>query len=416
VLTLAAFKSVALYWLVTMVFYGLIVPNDWKRAAWIIVPMTLPLPALAVATRPFHELVAQVVTVDQVSDVFLVLLVGAICSVYGAYIMNSLRIAAVKAQKFGQYRLLRPLGEGGMGQVYLAEHQLLKRPCAIKLIRPDQAGNPQALARFEREVWATAKLTHWNTIDIYDFGRTDDGTFYYVMEYLPGLDLGELVRRFGPMPAGRVIHVLRQLAAALREAHMAGLIHRDIKPSNVIVTTRGGVYDVVKLLDFGLAKPVADEQAVQLTREGMIAGTPRYISPEQCTANGRVDARSDIYSLGALAYVLLAGRPPFNQASAVEVVIAHLHEQVPPVSRWVVSVPEDLEAIVLRCLAKQPQDRFPNVEQLDAALAACQSAGDWTQDQARAWWLQAETSAESAPTGSSVEVTQAMSSHSHRAS
>jgi serine/threonine-protein kinase len=360
--------------------------------------------------------VAQVVTVDQVSDVFLVLLVGAICSVYGAYIMNSLRIAAVKAQKFGQYRLLRPLGEGGMGQVYLAEHQLLKRPCAIKLIRPDQAGNPQALARFEREVWATAKLTHWNTIDIYDFGRTDDGTFYYVMEYLPGLDLGELVRRFGPMPAGRVIHVLRQLAAALREAHMAGLIHRDIKPSNVIVTTRGGVYDVVKLLDFGLAKPVADEQAVQLTREGMIAGTPRYISPEQCTANGRVDARSDIYSLGALAYVLLAGRPPFNQASAVEVVIAHLHEQVPPVSRWVVSVPEDLEAIVLRCLAKQPQDRFPNVEQLDAALAACQSAGDWTQDQARAWWLQAETGAESAPTGSSVEVTQAMSSHSHRAS
>lgn len=416
VLTLAAFKSVALYWLVTMVFYGLIVPNDWKRAAWITIPLTLPIPALAVAARPFHELIAQVITVDQVSDVFLVLLIGALCSVYGAYIMNSLRIAAVKAQRFGQYRLLRPLGEGGMGQVYLAEHQLLKRPCAIKLIRPEQAGNPQALARFEREVWATAKLTHWNTIDIYDYGRTDDGTFYYVMEYLPGLDLGELVRRFGPLPAGRVIHVLCQLSAALREAHMAGLIHRDIKPSNVIATTRGGVYDVVKLLDFGLAKPVADERAVQLTQEGMIAGTPRYISPEQCTANSRVDARSDIYSLGAVAYVLLTGHPPFDQASAVEVVIAHLREDVPPFSRWTASVPQDLEAIVMRCLAKQPQDRFPNVEQLDAALSACQSAGDWTQDQARTWWLQAEAKSEPEPTGSSAPEPEATLANSPSAS
>jgi eukaryotic-like serine/threonine-protein kinase len=416
VLTLAAFKSVALYWLVTMVFYGLIVPNDWKRAAWIIIPLTLPVPALAVAARPFHELVAQVVTVDQVSDVFLVLLIGALCSVYGAYIMNSLRIAAVKAQRFGQYRLLRPLGEGGMGQVYLAEHQLLKRPCAIKLIRPEQAGNPQALARFEREVWATAKLTHWNTIDIYDYGRTDDGTFYYVMEYLPGLDLGEMVRRFGPLPAGRVIHVLRQLSAALREAHMSGLIHRDIKPSNVIATTRGGVYDVVKLLDFGLAKPVADERAVQLTQEGMIAGTPRYISPEQCTANCRVDARSDIYSLGAVAYVLLTGHPPFDQASAVEVVIAHLREEVPPFSRWTDSVPQDLEAIVMRCLAKQPQDRFPNVEQLDAALSACQSAGDWTQDHARTWWRQAEAKSEPEPTGSSAPDPEATLANSPSAS
>jgi eukaryotic-like serine/threonine-protein kinase len=259
-------------------------------------------------------------------------------------------------------------------------------------------------------------LTHWNTIDIYDYGRTDDGTFYYVMEYLPGLDLGEMVRRFGPLPAGRVIHVLRQLSAALREAHMSGLIHRDIKPSNVIATTRGGVYDVVKLLDFGLAKPVADERAVQLTQEGMIAGTPRYISPEQCTANSRVDARSDIYSLGAVAYVLLTGRPPFNQASAVEVVIAHLREDVPPLSRWALAVPEDLEAIVMRCLAKQPQDRFPDVEQLDAALAACQSAGDWTQDQARTWWLQAEAKSEPEPTGSSAPEPEATLANSPSAS
>ena len=389
VLTLAAFKSVALYWLVTLVFYGLIVPNDWKRAAKIIIPLTVVPPAVAILTRPFHELAAQVVTVDQVSDVLLVLIIGAICSVYGTHIMNSLRVEAFEARQFGQYRLLAPLGEGGMGQVYLAELQLLKRPCAIKLIRPEQAGNPQALARFEREVRATAKLTHWNTIDIYDYGRTADGTFYYVMEYLPGLDLGQMVSRFGPLPAARVIHLLRQLCAALREAHLAGLIHRDIKPSNVIVTTRGGVYDVVKLLDFGLAKPLADDGATQLTQDGMIAGTPRFISPEQCSAQGRVDARSDIYSLGAVAYVLLAGRPPFDQHSAVDLVLAHIRDPVRPLTHWVPHVPEDLERIVLRCLAKQPPERFSSVEALDAALAACAAAGGWTQDQARVWWRDA---------------------------
>jgi len=385
VLTLAAFKSVALYWLVTLVFYGLIVPNDWKRAAKIIIPMTLVPPAVAVLTRPFHELAAQVVTVDQVSDVLLVLIVGAICSVYGTHIMNSLRVEAFEARQFGQYRLLSPLGEGGMGQVYLAEHQLLKRPCAIKLIRPEQAGNPQSLARFEREVRATAKLTHWNTIDIYDYGRTADGTFYYVMEYLPGLDLGQLVSRFGPLPPARVIHLLRQLCAALREAHLAGLIHRDIKPSNVIVTTRGGVYDVVKLLDFGLAKPIADEEATRLTQEGVIAGTPRFISPEQCSARGHIDARSDIYSLGAVAYVLLTGRPPFDQRNAVDLVLAHIRDPVPPLSHGTANIPEDLERIVLRCLAKQPQERFSSVEALDAALGACAAAGRWTQEQARTW-------------------------------
>jgi len=410
VLTLGAFKSVSLYWLVTMVFYGLIVPNDWKRAARIIIPMTFVPPAVAVIARPFHELAAQVVTVDQVSDVLLVLMIGAICSIYGTYIMNSLRVEAFEARQFGQYRLLYPLGEGGMGQVYLAEHQLLKRPCAIKLIRPEQAGNPQALARFEREVRATARLTHWNTIDIYDYGRTEDGTFYYVMEYLPGLDLGQMVERFGPMPAARVIHLWRQLCAALREAHAAGLIHRDIKPSNVIVTTRGGVYDVVKLLDFGLAKPVADDRATQLTQEGMIAGTPRFISPEQCSAQSRIDARSDIYSLGVVAYVLLTGRPPFDRRSAVELVIAHMREEAPPPSRWAENLPEDLERIVMRCLAKQPQDRFPSVEALDAALSDCEAAGRWNQDQARAWWRIAELSAPPQAGGreSPAEATQAV--------
>ena len=223
VLTLAAFKSVALYWLVTLVFYGLLVPNDWRRAAKIVIPMTFVPPLVAVFTRPFHELAAQVVTFEQWSDVQLVLIIGAVCSIYGTHIMNSLRQEAFEAKQFGQYRLVRRLGEGGMGQVFLAEHQLLKRPCAIKLIKPGPLCHPQALARFEREVRATAKLTHWNTIDIYDYGRTDDGTFYYVMEYLPGVNLDELIQESGPLPPARVVHVLRQLCQALREAACARL-------------------------------------------------------------------------------------------------------------------------------------------------------------------------------------------------
>src|SRR5688572_18036212 len=174
----------------------------------------------------------------------------------------------------GQYKLKQLIGSGGMGEVYLAEHQLMKRPCAIKVIRPEKAGDPKVLARFEREVQATARLSHWNTIDIFDYGRADDGTFYYVMEYLPGMNLSELVRKHGPLPAGRAIYLIRQACDALQEAHDLGLVHRDIKPANIFAASRGGVCDVVKLLDFGLAKPLADLGAAHLTAEGTITGSP----------------------------------------------------------------------------------------------------------------------------------------------
>jgi len=299
---------------------------------------------------------------------------------------NMSRSKAFEARQLGQYRLIAPLGAGGMGEVYLAEHNMLKRPCAIKLIRSEQAGDPHVLARFEREVRMTARLSHWNTVEIYDYGRTEDGTFFYVMEYLPGLNLEDLLERHGPLPAERVVHLLRQTCQGLREAHAVGLIHRDIKPGNLFAAQRGGLYDVVKLLDFGLVKPVAEIPSARLTQEGAISGTPLFMSPEQARGLGDVDARSDIYSLGAVAYTLLTGRPPFERKSPMEVMIAHARDDVTPPSQLQPDVPADLERVILRCLAKRPQDRFQDTDSLEQALADCAAADQWTQARAARWW------------------------------
>ena len=223
-------------------------------------------------------------------------------AVYGAHRISILRVQVREARRLGQYVLRDRLGGGGMGEVFRAEHALLRRPAAVKLIRSDRAGDPANLARFEREVQATASLSHPNTIQIFDYGRTDDGTFYYVMEYLDGPTLEALVQTDGPLPAGRAIYLLRQVCMALREAHAVGLIHRDIKPSNVIVTRRGGLHDVTKLLDFGLVRAhagAAGEVAITQTQTGTLAGTPAYMSPEQAQGHERLGPRSDIYSLGA---------------------------------------------------------------------------------------------------------------------
>jgi serine/threonine protein kinase len=288
-------------------------------------------------------------------------------------------------KQVGQYRLLKRLGAGGMGMVYLAEHRMLKRLCAIKLIHPDRTGNPRAVARFEREVQSMAQLSHWNTVEIFDYGRTKDGTLFYVMEYLPGLSLEELLDRHGPLPPERIIHLLRQACQALHEAHQAGLIHRDIKPGNVFAAHRGGLYDVVKLLDFGLVKPVHENASSWLSQEGGISGTPLFMSPEQARGQTDVDARSDIYSLGAVAYALLTGRPPFDGASAMDVLIAHVRDEVEWPSNFA-DVPADLEDVILRCLEKDPADRFQDVMSLEQALAECAAADQWTQWRASEWW------------------------------
>ena len=236
----------------------------------------------------------------------------------------------------------------------------------------------------------TAQLSHWNTIEIFDYGRTDDGTFFYVMEYLPGLSLQDLLDRYGPLPAERVVHLLRQVCQALREAHQVGLIHRDIKPANVFAAKRGGLYDVVKLLDFGLVKPVGENPSVSLSQEGGISGTPLYMSPEQARGQSDLDGRSDIYSLGAVAYTLLTGRPPFEGTNPIDVVIAHARDEVVWPSQHELSVPADLERVVLRCLAKRREDRFQDAQSLEQALTECAAADQWTQWHAARWWQEHE--------------------------
>jgi len=389
------------FWVVLIFTYGMFIPNTWRRAAAVIGVMALAPLLLVAGMMAAYPEVAVAVTPIKVLQYTLTLAVAAVAAVFGTHLIHTLRREAFEARQLGQYRLIAPLGQGGMGEVFLAEHRMLKRPCAVKLIRTEQAGDPHVLARFEREVQMTARLSHWNTIEIFDYGRTDDGTFFYVMEYLPGLSLDELVERHGPMPAERVIHLLRQACQALREAHGIGLIHRDIKPGNLFAAQRGGQFDVAKILDFGLVKPIADTTESRLTRDGVISGTPLFMSPEQARGHDDIDARSDIYSLGAVAYALLTGRPPFAGKNPLDVVIAHIHDDLVPPSKYQRNVPADLEQVIFRCLAKRPDDRFPDVESLEQALSECAAADQWTQSYAAHWW-RTHVPATSAPTNSNA--------------
>jgi serine/threonine-protein kinase len=303
-----------------------------------------------------------------------------------------LRKAVSDIRRLGQYTLEEKLGEGGMGVVYRASHAMLRRPTAIKLLLPDRAGK-DALTRFEREVRRTAMLTHPNTVTVFDYGRTTDGVFYYAMELLEGASLDEIVEVDGPQPAERVIHLLEQAAGSLAEAHDAGLIHRDIKPANILVVDRGGIPDLVKVVDFGLVKDVdfrargvkASEPA--LTMVNMIMGTPLYIAPETLTAPENVDARADLYALGAVGYWLLTGTHVFSGKSTFEVCTHHLHSVPdPPSTRLGGPVASDLESLLLACLAKRPEDRPASAHVLRERLRACAAAGRWTNARAAEWW------------------------------
>jgi serine/threonine-protein kinase len=292
-----------------------------------------------------------------------------------------------EAMQLGQYQLVEKIGEGGMGAVYRAEHALLRRPTAIKLLPPEKAGE-HAIARFEREVVHTSRLCNPNTVAIYDFGRTPDGIFYYAMEYLEGIDLQELIELDGPQPPERVIHILRHVAESLGEAHAAGLVHRDVKPPNVLLCDRGGVPDTVKVVDFGLVKDLSGGADVQLSAQQTIAGTPLYMAPEAIMSPSKTDHRADLYALGAVGYYLLTGAPPFDGESVVEVCSHHLHTAPIPPSQRAEGVPQDLEAVVLRLLAKKPDDRPNDTVVLCRELDACAAARNWTVFEAREWWTQ----------------------------
>lgn len=302
------------------------------------------------------------------------------------WILRVMRRSVRRAEKLGQYTLDKKIGQGGMGSVYTAHHAMLRRPTAIKLLRPDTQ-TAESIARFEREVQLTSRLTHPNTIAIYDYGRTPDDVFYYAMEYLPGITLDLLVASDGPQPESRVIHILRQACGSLAEAHSAGIVHRDIKPSNIMLCERGGTFDFVKLLDFGLVKPIDESSDMALTAVNAVAGTPHYLSPEGISDPDQVDGRSDIYCLGAVAYFLLTGRHVFEGQSVIEVFGQHLNTQPkPPSSRLGRQISKDLEDIILRCLAKdmtlRPQDALLLREELDA----CVDSDGWGEAEAYAWW------------------------------
>jgi eukaryotic-like serine/threonine-protein kinase len=302
-------------------------------------------------------------------------------------VIYGLRQQVREASQLGQYTLEEKLGEGGMGAVYRARHALLRRPTAIKLLPLGKAGEAN-VKRFEREVQLTAELSHPNTVSIFDYGRTPDGVFYYAMEYLEGLDLETLVRADGAQLPARALHVLKQVAGALAEAHDRGLIHRDVKPANIILCERGGVADVAKVVDFGLVKSIEGTPSDPgLTRVDAIAGTPLYISPEALTAPETVDGRSDLYGLGAVGYFLVTGQTVFEGRTVVEIASHHLHTKpTPPSERLGSPLPPRLEAVILACLEKDKERRPRNAHGLLQTLAACDDVGVWREDEARGWW------------------------------
>jgi len=308
--------------------------------------------------------------------------------------VNSRQLYGLRARireigKLGQYTLEAKIGEGGMGTVYRATHAMLRRPAAIKLLAKDRASEKDQ-ARFEREVQLTSTLTHPNTIAIFDYGRTADGVFYYVMEYLDGLDLDRLVKVYGPLTPARAIHVLVQVCGALAEAHALRLIHRDIKPANIVLTRRVDEPDVVKVVDFGLVKTLAANAGQ--SRTDAITGTPMYLSPEAITAPDAVDERTDIYALGAVAYFLLTGQDVFSGETVVEVLSRHmLQEPLPPSTHLSTPLAADLEQLVLQCLAKEPAGRPSSAAALRAALLACTDAARYDRAAATAWWSEHRT-------------------------
>jgi serine/threonine protein kinase len=319
---------------------------------------------------------------------------------------NSRQLYGLRAKireigKLGQYTLEEKLGEGGMGVVHRATHAMLRRPAAIKLLLKDRASEKDQ-ARFEREVQLTSRLRHPNTISIFDYGRTADGVFYYVMEYLDGLDLDRLVRAVGPVEPARAIHILAQVAGALAEAHALGLIHRDIKPANIVLTQRADEPDVVKVVDFGLVRSL-ESGTTESVAANVVTGTPMYMSPEAISSPETIDGRADLYAVGAVAYFLVTGEHVFEGGTVLELCSKHLvTEPVPPSARLGRALPADLEALILKCLAKDRGDRFPSAVALRTALLGCIDATNYDAAAASQWWRDRQPASPTPPISTSA--------------
>jgi len=367
-----------------------LVPSEPRRTAWISAASVAAIPFATFflfrgVPRELDLVPGAVVTQATLWATFIVVLATLISN-----IIFHLRRSVARARRLGQYELLEKIGEGGMGVVYRAEHEMLRRPTAIKLLAPHAAGE-QNLRRFEREAQLTARLANPHTVSVYDFGRTPEGAFYYVMEYLDGIDLERLVRGEGPLPPGRVVHILAQVCEALAEAHGVGLVHRDIKPANIVLSEMGGISDFAKVLDFGLVKDVTGSDDLRLTREDVFAGTPQYLAPETIENGLSSDPRSDLYAVGAVAYFLLTGSPVFD-GRLVEVIQSHLQRAPePPSARLGQRLPAKLERVVLDCLEKDPLRRPESAHALMDRLAACDDVQPWLPEEAQRWWRQRKT-------------------------
>jgi serine/threonine-protein kinase len=297
-----------------------------------------------------------------------------------------MRLSTETGRRLGAYRLGKRIGEGGMANVYLAQHDLLKRPTAVKLLKPARATD-EMVARFEREVQLASSLSHPNTVEIFDYGRTRDGLFYYAMEYLDGMTVSELLQRQRPLPVARAVHLLRQVCAALAEAHARDIVHRDIKPENVMVCRYGGEYDFVKILDFGLVKHISEKHSRDLTRTLRILGTPLYMAPERLRNPADVDARADIYAVGALAFLMLTGRKLFESSDDLELTSKVLNDEPPRLAQAAPQpIPLELDLIVNACVEKKRELRPQRVADLVEALDALAAEHRWTQREAQEWW------------------------------
>ncbi len=375
----------AFIWESFMVFSRvLIVPSTARRTTAITTVSMLPLAVASVLSAIFQRPFLEMPPAAFVIAVWWLAGWAVAIAAHGSKVLYGLRRQVSDAMQLGQYTLVEKIDAGGIGVVYKARHALLRRPTAIKLLRPDRVGADN-LKRFEREVQLTSQLTHPNTIAIFDYGRSPDGVFYYAMEYLDGVDLETLVASDGAQPAGRVVHILRQVCGALDEAHAAGLIHRDVKPGNILLCLRGLTPDVAKVVDFGLVKELS--RNVDHTGQATVTGTPAYLAPEAITDPARVGPRSDLYGLGATAYFLLTGERVFTSKTSIDLCLQHVSaEPVPPSQRTANPVPADLEALVLQCLHKDPAARPADARALAKALAALPSAAGWDEDVAMAWW------------------------------
>jgi serine/threonine-protein kinase len=362
----------------------IVVPSSGRRTGFVTAFSYLPLwlAALGMAIWAPH-------TLELPPEAFVVggglfIAIATLLATTGSRVIYGLRQQVTAAMQLGQYTLDEKIGEGGMGAVYRARHALLRRPTAVKLLAAGRY-SADSIKRFEREVQHMARLTHPNTVAVFDYGRSPGGVFYYAMEFLDGVDLESLVRHDGPQDPARVIHILRQVCGALDEAHAMGLTHRDIKPANIILCRRGRMPDVAKVVDFGLVKEITRNS--DDTRTKVIMGTPAYLAPEAVTDPDLVGPLSDIYSLGCVAYFLLTGTRVFDGKTSVDVCVKHVSAPPdPPSSRTDRAVPDDLEALVMACLSKDPAGRPQSAFELRAQLTRLPALREWDEAVALSWW------------------------------